>query len=506
MSPLNPAPNLPRRHCLQQLGATGLAACLPLSAIAQTRRDSVTLNIALEPDGLDPTRFAAAACGQVVLYNIFEGLVKISENGAVEPLLASRWQIDASQRVYTFELVPNVRFHDGAALDVECVLFSFRQAQAPNSPNKAKKSVFDNIQRMTAKGALRFELELRNPDPHFLFHLGEASAVILHPSSATSAATQPIGTGPYAFVRWRKGHSVQMRKSATFRAPEKVAIEHATFRFINNLEEQARALEQGEVDVFINFITHDLHRFHGDPRYQVLLGSSSGKGMLAVNHRHPVLKDVRVRRAITYAIDRQAFVSSILQGKGNVIGSHFAPTDPGFLNLAHLHAYSPERAKELLQQAGVKTPLELTLTLLPVPYAREGGPFIAAYLEKVGIRVRLQPVTWKEWLSHTFQGDFDLTLINHVEPLDHMIYADPGYYFGYDSADFRDLTHRHAASRNPRERQLLYAAMQRYLAQDAANVWLFNSQVSAVARKGLQGLWMNYPIYTHDIASLRWTS
>ena len=80
MFPLMPVPNIPRRRCLQQLGTTGLAACLPLSAIAQPRRDSVTLNIALEPDGLDPTRFAAAACGQVVLYNIFEGLVKISEN------------------------------------------------------------------------------------------------------------------------------------------------------------------------------------------------------------------------------------------------------------------------------------------------------------------------------------------------------------------------------------------------------------------------------------------
>ena len=500
------APDIPRREWLKRMGAASVTSCLTLPALAQTKRDSVTLNISLEPDGLDPTLFPAASCGQVVLYNIFEGLVKITESGSVQPLLARRWEIDPNQRIYTFELQPGVRFHDGRALTAECVLFSFGRAQAPNSPNKAKKSVFDNIQRMTSRGPLHVELELHNPDPHFLFRLGEAPAIILHPESAASAATQPVGTGPYALVQWRKGHSIQLRKAKTFRTPEKVAIEHATFRFITDLQQQAQALEQGEVDVFINFVTHDLHRFHGDPRYQVLLGASSAKGMLAVNHRHPVLKDVRVRRAMTHAIDRQAFVRTILQGKGGVIGSHFAPTDPGYINLAHHYPYNPEHAKELLRQAGVKLPLELTLTVLPIPYAREGGPFLASYLEKVGIHVRLQPVTWKEWLDQTFRGHFELTLINHVEPLDHMIYNDPSYYFGYDNPDFRALSAKHAESRNPRERQLLYTSMQRYLAQDAANVWIFTSQVSAVARKGLQGLWMNYPIYTHDISLLRWAA
>lgn len=478
---------------------------LPLSAAAQSNRNRVTLNIALEPDALDPTRFSASACGQVVLYNILEGLVKITESGAVEPLLAASWQIDASQRVYTFELQPQVRFHDGALLDADCVLFSFRRAQAPDSGNKARPSVFDNIERMTASGPLRLELVLRHPDPHFLFRLGEATAVILHPQTAHLAATRPIGTGPYAFVEWRAGHSVLMRRAATFRAVEQVAIESATFRFINDIEEQAYALERGEVDVFINFITHDLHRFYGDPRYQVLLGASSGKGLLAVNHRHPVLRDVRVRRALTRAIDRQAFVNTILQGKGSTIGSHFAPSDPGYLNLSNLHSYHPEMARQLLRQAGVQLPLELTLTALPVPYAREGAPMVADYLAKVGVRVRIVPVTWKEWLEHTFRGDFDLTLVNHVEPLDHLIYTHPGYYFGYDSPQFRQLAAQHAQSRNPRERQMLYASIQRFLAEDAANVWLFASQVGAVARKGLQGLWMNYPIFTHDLSALRWS-
>lgn len=505
MSSTAPQPSLSRRRHLQQLGAAGLVAWgLPSTGHAQAPRDQVTLNIAIEPDGLDPTRFASAACGQVVLYNILEGLVKITESGALQPLLAARWHISPDQRTYTFDLQPHVRFHDGEPLDAQCVLFSFAQAQAPDSRNKSKHSVFDNIAHTKALSPLRVELQLHHPDPHLLFRLAEAPAVILHPKSAAFATQHPIGTGPYAFVRWNKGHSVQLRKAQTFRDPDKVAIEHATFRFIHQFDEQALALERGEVDVFLNFITHDLHRFHSDPRYQVLLGASSGKGILAVNHRHPALRDLRVRRAITQAIDKQAFVTEILQGKGHVIGSHFAPTDPGYLNLSHHNAYNPEQARALLRQTGLNTPLELNMTLLPVPYAREGGPFVAAYLEKIGIRVNLQHVSWSEWHEQTFQGHFDLTLINHVEPLDHMIYNDPAYYFGYDSPGFRDLVRKYTESASPRERQLLYASIQRYLAEDAANVWIFSPQLSAVARKGLQGLWMNYPIFTHDIAALRW--
>lgn len=498
-----------RRRHLQQLGAAGLLTLAPwgkLATAASTRRDAVSLNISQEPESLDPTTNAASSAGQVVLYNILETLIKIDESGALLPLLATAWSnADTDPQQYVFELRQGVRFHDGAAFDASCVIFSFERAKAVGSQNKAHR-VFENIRHMQAESPHRLRLTLHNPDPHFLFRLGEATAVILHPDTAAQAATHPIGTGPYTYVSRQKGHSITLHKASTFRAPQNVAIAQASFRFIHDLPTQIQALEMGEVDVFINFITQDLHRFHSNPRYQMLLGTTSGKGLLALNHRHPLLGDVRVRQALTHAIDRQAFISEVLQGKGTVIGSHFAPSDPGFLNLGNLYAYNPERARELLHEAGVRQPVEMRLSTLPVPYAREGAPFIAHYLEQVGIHIKIETVSWAHWMQHTFKGDFDMSLITHVEPLDHMIYAEPDYYFGYDSPAFRDLATRHATSRMPRERQLLYAQLQRHLTDDAVNVWIFSSQISTVARKGLQGLWMNYPIYTHDISALRWAS
>ena len=158
----------------------------------------------------------------------------------------------------------------------------------------------------------------------------------------------------------------------------------------------------------------------------------------------------------------------------------------------------------LLKAAGVQLPLKLSLTVPPTPYAREGGPVVAAALAKVGIEARLEAVDWAQWLGGAFKGQFDLTLINHVEPLDYAIYTDPDYYFGYDSAVFRDLAARHDAALSARERAVLFAEMQRHLVADAVNAWIFAPQLSTVARKGLKGLWMNYPIFAHDIAAMSW--
>lgn len=213
---------------------------------------------------------------------------------------------------------------------------------------------------------------------------------------------------------------------------------------------------------------------------------------------------MRVRRAITHAINREAFIRTVLGGRGVVIGSHFSPADPGYLHLASLYPYDPERARALLEAAGIRTPLRLALALPPAPYAHEGGPVIAQDLARVGIVADIQRLSWQQWLNGPFKGRFDMTLINHVEPLDYQIYTDPDYYFGYDSPAFRALVQRHANASHPRERQQLFAQLQRHLAQDAVNAWIFAPQIGNVVRKGLRGVWMNYPIFAHDIAALSW--
>lgn len=482
---------------------SGLASGVP-AAWAQSVQRPVTLSLSLEPDSLDPTTAASASIGEVVHYNVLEGLVKIEESGAAVPLLAQSWVVSPDGRRYTFALRHGVLFHDGSALDSSAVKFTFERAQAASSGNKAKKVLFDNIASISTPDAYTVVLELQHPDANLLFRLGENTAVILHPKSAALAATQPVGTGPYRFVSWKKGWGITLTKFAGFRQAAAVQIPQVTFRFINEPEVQSAAVLSGEVDMLFNVAMQNLAQFQSDKNFQLISGSSNGKGLLAINNKRKPLDDVRVRRAISHVIDREGFIKRMLDGRGKAIGSHFSPTEPGYIHLTGMYPYDPQKARDLLKQAGVKLPLVLTLSLPPTPYARTDRALLADALAAVGIEVKTEYLSWQEWLAGPFKGKFDLTMIYHVESLDYYIYTDPNYYFGYDSPSFRDLVARHSASQNGRERQLLLADIQRHLATDAVNAWIYAAQVTAVSRKGLKGWWMNYPIFAHDIAALHW--
>jgi peptide/nickel transport system substrate-binding protein len=130
--------------CSAALLAVSLA-CAPVQAQAQSRKDTVTLGMILEPTSLDPTMAPAAAIGEVVHYNILEGLTKINVDGAITPLLAESWKMDADGKAYTFKLRKGVKFQDGTALDSSAVKFSFERAKDAKSTNKAKGAVFNNI-------------------------------------------------------------------------------------------------------------------------------------------------------------------------------------------------------------------------------------------------------------------------------------------------------------------------------------------------------------------------
>lgn len=125
----------------------------------------------------------------------------------------------------------------------------------------------------------------------------------------------------------------------------------------------------------------------------------------------------------------------------------------------------------------------------------------------MGINTKIENVEWAQWLSGPFKGNFDLTIINHVEPLDYATaYADPAYYFGYDSAKFRGLVSTLAATTNARERARLWKDIQTQLAEDAVNAWIWNPAQVAVYRKGLKGLWSSSPIAANDMAAVRWAA
>lgn len=494
-----------RRRINQLMAGLPVLAAWPHLAQAQSRKDSVVLGMVLEPPGLDPTTGAAASIGEVVHYNVLEGLTKVAMDGAVTPLLAESWDVTPDGKTYVFRLRKGVKFSDGKPFDASAVKFSFERARAPGSSNKAKKALFDLISSIATPDPHTVILVLNKADALVPFRLGENTAVILHPDSAAQAATRPVGTGPYTVDSWNRGSSVTLAKWDGHRNAAQVKLKRVVFRFIDDPAAQVAALLAGDIDGMPRFgALPALKQFQSDKRFTVEIGATSGKGILAINNKRRPLDDVRVRRALSHAVDRRAFIDGAEEGLGTPIGSHFAPTDLGYLDLTRQNPYDPAKARALLREAGVST-LNLTLTLPPPAYARKGGEIVAAQLAKVGVNVKIENVEWAQWLSGAFKGNFDLTLINHVEPLDYATaYADPNYYFGYDSAVFRGLVATLGETSDYKEKGRLWRDIQRMLAVDAVNVFIWNPAQVAVFKRGLRGLWNSSPIFANDMAAVSW--
>ena len=487
------------------LGLPATAVLAPGAAQAQGRKDTLVLAMTLEPPGLDPTAGAAAAIAEVVQYNVLETLTKIQSDSSIAPLLAESWTVTADNKTWAFKLRQGVRFHNGEPFHAAAVKFSFERAAAADSTNK-DKAVFANIVNLSATDAHTVVITLKNTNPDFLFQIGQATAVIVEPKSAPGNATQPVGTGPFRLESWAKGSNLVLTRWDGFRQPQAVALRRVTIRFISDSAAQVAALLAGDVDLFPRVsAARALPQLRADKRFQVLVGGSRAKTIMAINNKKKPLDDVRVRRAIAMAIDRKQVVEGGADGFGTPIGSFYVPGAPGYVDLTGVNAYNPERARALLKEAGISTPLELSLKLPPTPYARQGGEVIAAMLAKVGIVAKQENLEWAQWLSGVYgQKSYDLTVISHVEPLDFGNFAKPGYYWNYDSPAFNALWSRINTTADPVARLKLMDQAQRLVADDAVAAYLYQPTWITVANARLKGVWRDMPIFANDLAALSW--
>lgn len=492
-----------RRTLLAGTAAASLPLLSPWPALAQGRKDSVTLALVLEPPGLDPTAGAASSIAEIVHYNVFETLTKINADGSVSPLLAESWEVSPDLKTYTFRLRKGVKFQNGEPFNAAAVKFSFDRAAGDKSTNKDKRT-FANLSTQVSDEHT-VVITNKDIDPDFLFVLGQATSIIVEPRSADTNATRPVGTGPYQLAGWSRGASVTLAAWPGFRAPQSLRIRRAVFRFIPDAAAQVAALLAGDVDAFPRVTPRSVPQFRSNPRFQVVVSNSRAKTILAINNARKPLNDVRVRRAIAAAIDRKAVIAGAADGYGVPIGSYYVPTAFGYVDTTGINPFDVEKAKALLSEAGIKTPLTLTMTLPPTPYARQGGELIAAQLAKIGIQARLQNVEWAQWLSGTYGNkNYDLTIISHVEPFDLGNFAKPDYYWGYHSQEFNELFEKIQNTPRPADRARLLGDAQRLLARDSVHGFLYTPQWVTVADKKLRGLWKDMPIFVNDLSSLSW--
>jgi ABC-type dipeptide/oligopeptide/nickel transport system permease component/ABC-type transport system substrate-binding protein len=462
---------------------------------------SVTIGMQLEPPMLDPTANPAAAISEALYGNLFEGLVRFGPDGAVLPGLAELWEISADGLTYVFHLRRGVRFHDGAKFDAGIARFSLDRARADDSVNP-QKSRLSMIRSVDVLDADTLRISLLHRSGGLLQSLAFGSLVMVSPESAAHNAANPVGTGPFKFAQWRRGDSLTLvRNTDYWGKPAQLAS--ARFKFISDPNAAYAALMAGDVDAFDNYPTPEsFAQFAADPRFQVFVGQTEMETILSLNNRRAPLNDVRVRRAIAYAIDRRAIIDGAMYGYGTPIGSHFPPRNPAYVDLTGQYAHDVAKAKGLLAEAGYPRGFSVTLKLPPPSYARRSGEIIAAQLAEVGIRASIEDLEWAQWLDQVYaRHDFDMSIVGHAEPLDYDIYARDDYYFGYSNPEFKKLIAALDDSVDPERRRVLLQQIQHQLTDDAVNGFLFQYPKLAVWSVHLHGIGFDNVLSVIDLNS-----
>lgn len=477
-----------------------LMALLPLSVQAAPR-DTLRVGLQLEPPNLDPTSGAATATDDVVYATIFEGLTRIAADGTIKPWLASGWTVSDDGLTYLFELRPGIRFHDGSLLTADDVVFSLSRAIEPTTTN-AQAQALRAIKAIVATGPLEVRIDLAERDSGFTTLLSLGDCVIVSRASADNLATAPVGTGPFRFASWRRGDAVTLERFDGYWG-RPARLSRLVFRFMADPNAAYAAIRAGDLDIFPDFPAPEvLDQLAADPRLKLVTTPSEGEVILAINQRHGPLSDIRVRQAIAHAVDRRSIIEGSMYGHGTPIGSHFPPQNPDYVDLTGQYPHDPAIARHLLAQAGYANGLDLTLKLPPPAYARRGGEIVAAQLATVGIRARIVNVEWAAWLDEVYQRhDFELTIINHAEPFDFAIYGRTGYYFGYESPAYRALLTELKAARDGTARHQILGDLQRRLADDAVNAFLYQFPHLGVQDRDLTDLWINSPNQMLDFAT-----
>ena len=482
--------------------AAALLAFATNAPLAQ-QKDTVTIGVAVEPPHLDPSAHVAGTIREIVYANVYQGLMLTDETGKEYTALAESVEVSDDQLTYTFKLREGVTFHDGSAFDSSTVKFSLDRARGPESVNAGKR-LFDPIESIETPDALTVVIKLSRPVGSFLYDLGSADAIMVSPASADNNVQNPIGTGPFKFDRWVKGDRIELSRYDGYWG-EPAKFSKATFRIIPDAQAQVAALQTGEVDAFpVMGAPETLAQFENDDRFKVVVGQTQGEVMLSLNHRREPFSDVRVRRALTHAIDRDAIIAGAVAGYGTPIGSHFPPSDPDYVDLTGMYPYDPAKARELLAEAGASS-ISAQLVLPPFPYARRAGEIIQAMLMDVGVTTQIEVFQGPQWLSQVFrEAQFDMTVIGHTEPRDAGIYSRDDWYIGYKNPVFVALVEELGATSVAADRSRLNKAIQQKLAEDAVAVYLFQLPKTGVWSAKLEGLWKDSPVQANDLTKAYW--
>jgi peptide/nickel transport system substrate-binding protein len=461
---------------------------------------SLTIGLVAEPASLDFTKTDGAAIPQLLLDNVYDGLVKLDNTGKIVPDLATAWTVSDDRMTYTFDLVAGAKFTNGAPFTADDAVFSINRVKTDWTISL--KAGMDVVKEAKAVSPTKLQVTLSRPSNSWLYKMTTRIGAMFSKTGVDALATAPVGTGPYAFSDWKRGDSITLTRNDGFFG-DKPFFKNVTFKYFKDPTALNNALLTGSINVIGTVqAPESLAQFTGNGKYQVIEGTTNGEVVLSFNNSKAPLNDPKVRQAVRYAIDHKALLDTCWAGRGKLIGSMVPPTDPWYEDLTGMYPHDVAKAKALLADAG-KSGTRLRLRLPTLPYATSCGQVVKSQLEQAGLKVDIDQLEFPAaWLTTVFKNaDYDMSIVAHVEPRDMGAVFNPTYYTRYDDPTFAKLIAEADEGTEQQQVELMQKAARR-LSENAAADWLFLLPNLIVADKDITGLPVNAISESFDVTGL----
>jgi peptide/nickel transport system substrate-binding protein len=430
-----------------------------------TTPSALTVGLQLEPTNLDIRNTGGVALDQILIDNVYQGLVGLSSGSVDEfvPVLAeSLPTVSTDALTYTFSLREGVSFASGNALTIDDVVDSLSSTLVAE--------VIGTDATVSALDADTLEIHLSSPNSQFLWHLANRPGLIFETAFTGDLAHSTNGTGPFTLEQWIEGDSITF-VAVTDYWGDAPTLDEVVWRYIPDANAALNAALEGDLDVLAPVRSDMVSQFDGSD-FSLERAASTDVFTLAYNNAKAPLDDVRVRSALSMAIDSDSIIAAFY-GDGVALGGPITDIEPAYEDLTGVHRYDPEGAKALLAEAGVSD-LALTVTVANF-YDTAALNQIVTQFAEVGVTLSIHSVEFGTWLNDVYASkDFDLSYVNHAEANDFVNYANPGYYFGYNNPEVQSLYSQSVAATTSDEATGLLQQAARIVASDAPVRWLIN--------------------------------
>jgi peptide/nickel transport system substrate-binding protein len=372
------------------------------SANAPAGPETVTIAVEQPPLNLDP-RIGTDYVAQRIFQLTFSGLVKKNDRSSVDPDLALSWEVP-DPTTYIFHLRKDAKFHDGRSVTARDVVYTFRTI-LDGSVRTAKIGTYRVIESVDAPDDYTVVFKLKEPFSPFLYNLARGGFGVIPEGSGPDFGRHPIGSGEFAVVHYIQDSEVMLRRNDDYYG-EKPHIQHVRIKIIPEAIVMALELRKGTVDIALNVLPPDIvEALRRDDNLEVRESTGTRYQYMAFNLKDPVFRDVRVRKAIAHAIDREKILKYLWRNQAEPAASVIPPNNWAYAPDVATYPYDPERARSLLREAG-QGHLSFTFSTSTEETQRMLASVLQQQLREVGIEMRIRSNEFATFYNDIISGNF----------------------------------------------------------------------------------------------------